>query len=171
MSLVYFVSPENGGPIRIGCSSNPVGDRIRSMNALMPERLAILGTITGYRVREAMLLLRFRRQRVRGDWFRPSLDLWKLIGEAADTGNLADLPPEPDQRPDLDQSVRALADLGFSIGEVTNLLGLRAKPGRQPGSWGCANGSPAELQALHLGLASGWLSVARDFTPSAEAAA
>lgn len=162
-ATVYFTSPENGGPIRIGCCSIPVGSRIKVLNTLLPEPLAVLGTISGYKVREAMILLRLRRQRVRGDWFRPTLELWKLIGEAAETGDLAGMPPEPNPWPTVAQSLQGLAALGCGIDAVTSLLGVRAKLGRCPQSWGDGYRSPASLQALHLGISSGWLSLERDF--------
>jgi hypothetical protein len=63
----YFIQAVNGGPIKIGRSSNP-GQRLKDIQTGQGARLEILGVLNGDHERE--LQRRFRRLRVSGEWFR-----------------------------------------------------------------------------------------------------
>lgn len=85
-SVVYFV--ERQGYIKIGTTSS-LKQRLPSLasgSCLMPDGVAagpvtLLATTLGDREVEAAYHLRFRHQRVRGEWFRPNRALRSLIDD------------------------------------------------------------------------------------------
>jgi len=76
-SSVYFIQRGETGPIKIGVSTNVAG-RLRTLEARFSEPLVLLGTLPGGADLEQALHARFRDQRIEGEWFRPSPELFRL---------------------------------------------------------------------------------------------
>ncbi len=76
--VVYFIQPINGGPIKIGWSSD-VKRRLAALNSAHPYELTILGTIRGSVRDERRLHHRFSSGRLQGEWFEPSEELLAFI--------------------------------------------------------------------------------------------
>lgn len=76
-SSVYFIQRGEGGPIKIGVSTD-VATRLRSLQAKSSELLVLLGTLPGGAELEQALHGRFRDQKVEGEWFRLSPELLRL---------------------------------------------------------------------------------------------
>lgn len=68
-SWVYFVQPEDGGPIKIGKANSPV-NRKAALESGMWFRLRFLGVTPGSYEFEHELHLRFSRHRIRYEWFQ-----------------------------------------------------------------------------------------------------
>lgn len=77
--LIYFVQAGNGGPIKIGRTSLVVRYRVRELQIGCPYELLLLATMPGGLAKERALHARFRGDRLRGEWFRPSPELLGLI--------------------------------------------------------------------------------------------
>ena len=86
-TFVYFLQVEGGGPIKIGCSRDPL-NRLRSLMFWCPYRLMIVATAPGCRIAEAALHERFAADRLHGEWFRPAPALMALIAKVNDDGKL-----------------------------------------------------------------------------------
>lgn len=84
---VYFIQAGQDGPIKIGVSDS-VFDRLKALQTGNPEPLRLIAAVIGDTQDELALHRRFRRQRLIGEWFRPSKKLleyanrWQL-GPAA----------------------------------------------------------------------------------------
>lgn len=89
-TFVYFVQPVNGGPVKIGVSKHPQS-RLSSLMSWSPFRLRLLATAPGDEVSEGQLHHRFAKDRLHGEWFRPSPDLMALVEETAQTGRIEGL--------------------------------------------------------------------------------
>ena len=84
-AFVYFIQAGEGGPVKIGWSSN-IKVRMESAQVDNPEPLALLAYVPGGPEIEARLHHRFREAHLRGEWFRPVRDLLDLIEEIVDRG-------------------------------------------------------------------------------------
>lgn len=93
MSRVYFAQPENGGQIKIGTSSN-VKMRMQSLSTWVPGGIQLITDIPGGRVRESALKAIFSPWVVKGEWFQSCVEIWSVIIEAAQKGDLPWLPEE-----------------------------------------------------------------------------
>lgn len=83
--VVYLVQAgPRGGPVKIGYSRTPL-KRIRKMQTGNPRRLRLLAVIDGPRSLERRIQETFKLDRVNGEWFRPSADMFAAF----------DLPWEP----------------------------------------------------------------------------
>lgn len=83
---MYFVQADDG-PIKIGyCQSiGRLRPRVNSMQTGNHHELYVLGVIHGAgRLHEEEFHKRFSRDRVRGEWFRPTGPLLRLIYEEAE---------------------------------------------------------------------------------------
>ena len=77
--MIYFVQPTDGGPVKIGCSSN-VPIRVKQLEAHYGRPLALLATIDGGRSKESELHRRFAHLRLgRTEQFRPAAELMAFI--------------------------------------------------------------------------------------------
>lgn len=79
---VYFIESGPGGPIKIGVSSC-VGTRMYDMQISNPDKLACLLTISGGGHLELMFHNVLRESRIRGEWFRRSVELDVFIALAS----------------------------------------------------------------------------------------
>lgn len=73
---VYFYRCDQ--TVKIGFSTKPI-ERIEALNRMAPPDAHLVGTMTGGRDQEQKLHRRFRRSRMRGEWFRLSPALWQYI--------------------------------------------------------------------------------------------
>lgn len=74
---IYFIQDVNGGPIKIGYSTN-VKERIDSLN--YPGTLRVLALIDGDMAYEKQLHTRFAAYRHKREWFEPADELLEFIG-------------------------------------------------------------------------------------------
>lgn len=93
--MIYFAQPTNGGPIRIGSSSD-VGARKRVLSSGIPGGIEIIAEIDGgetgeYFLHEAFSPIWFDR-----DWFKSCAVLWTFILEIHAKGRPDWLPSEPE---------------------------------------------------------------------------
>jgi hypothetical protein len=78
--MIYFVQPTDGGPIKIGTTTNLDG-RLRQLEAGYGTPLAVLATIEGGRKEESEIHARFAHLRLRRtEQFRPAPELLAFIG-------------------------------------------------------------------------------------------
>jgi hypothetical protein len=75
--LVYFAQAVDGGPIKIGVARDPA-ERLRRVQTGYPFKLRITNLRPGGLREEGRLHKRFRRHRIRGEWFAASDDLARL---------------------------------------------------------------------------------------------
>ena len=79
--MVYFVQSENGS-IKIGYAKNPL-NRLSGLQTSSSEKLSLLGVISGGMEVENTLHDRFKTEKIRGEWFKPSKSLLDFISENA----------------------------------------------------------------------------------------
>lgn len=91
MSFVYWVQPEDGGNIKIGCSHRPV-DRLASLLAWSPVPLRLVATAPGDRATEAYVHFRMREHRAHSEWFRPAEAVLELMNAVRQSGANSNLP-------------------------------------------------------------------------------
>lgn len=84
-SFVYFMQPIGGGPIRIGFSSRP-GVRLSHLTSFSPVKLEIITKFPADQYVEAWLHDHFRDDRLHGEWFKPSFQLFEIIEGVKRTG-------------------------------------------------------------------------------------
>lgn len=72
---VYFIQGVDGGPIKIGFTTNHVRHRLSSLQAGSPVVLRVLLAILGTTILERELHFHFRRSRLHNEWFAPTNDL------------------------------------------------------------------------------------------------
>lgn len=78
--MIYFVQAgPPSGAIKIGYTSTSVKKRLGALQTSHPEKLTLLGAITGGKLNEKALHKRFEASRMSGEWFHPSEDLLELI--------------------------------------------------------------------------------------------
>ena len=82
--MIYFVQCGKNGPIKIGCTGN-VEERIAQMQTCCPYELRLLWQIQGDKNDEAEIHERWKHERIRGEWFRPSRKLLVFIEQDAAT--------------------------------------------------------------------------------------
>ena len=75
---VYIIQRGEGGPIKIGRSASSITRRIQTIQQCAPESLIELARIVDVRI-ESSLHEKFRRSRIRGEWFQPHADLIEFI--------------------------------------------------------------------------------------------
>ena len=76
--VVYFVQSRLGGPIKIGLTTEPK-QRLKQLQNGSPIPLQILGALRGDEKVEAAIHERFRKLRLHGEWFEPSMELVEFI--------------------------------------------------------------------------------------------
>lgn len=82
MGVVYFVQAGEGGPIKIGTTTD-LDHRLQQLRTGSPAPLTLLGTISGDRQQERMMHSRFDSLRMEGEWFRPGEELMTFIRDHA----------------------------------------------------------------------------------------
>ncbi|NTG00070.1 hypothetical protein G6L30_08040 [Agrobacterium rhizogenes] len=121
--MIYFAQNTNGGPIRIGCSTN-VGLRQSSLGSWVCGGVEIISTIDGDFYRERILLELFKPLNVDRDWFRSDATMWKFLLEGPIGGNLDWLPlTQSEDRSEMRSRIirlfgtleNAIQPLGYSV--------------------------------------------------------
>jgi hypothetical protein len=77
---VYFVRARTLNLIKIGFSANPP-KRLAALKTACPDDLELLNIIPGGQNLEQSIHRRFSAQRVRGEWFTPTVEMMALIEE------------------------------------------------------------------------------------------
>jgi hypothetical protein len=80
-SVVYFVQAGDAGPIKIG-TTDDLRTRVAALQTAHYEELRLLGTTPGGPAIERAWHGRFGDDRLRGEWFRPSVALVLAIQDA-----------------------------------------------------------------------------------------
>lgn len=75
---IYFIQAGDAGPVKIGLAMNPEQRRTELQTA-SHERLHIRATVVGDLGTEQGFHRFYRREHVRGEWFRPSLRLKAFV--------------------------------------------------------------------------------------------
>lgn len=154
--MIYFIKSESGY-IQIGYSRSPT-QRLENLQTSNPDKLILLGTISGGRDKEADLHERFAHLRCGNEWFKADQELLEYIEH-----NKENLPEEeritiPDTSKEIliivGNNIR-LARLrrGLTLDELADSMGVgrRALMNIEYGYTGASIGN--YLQALiHLGL-------------------
>ncbi len=79
LSGVYFVQSEGpGGPIKIGYAQCPI-QRLSNLRTSSAYELELLGVLPGEKFLEQEVHNRFRKDSIRGEWFKDSVELRKFI--------------------------------------------------------------------------------------------
>jgi hypothetical protein len=76
---VYFLQAGDDGPIKIGHTTRPVQDRIDKLQVGNAYELRLIGTIEAHAPYERVLHRKFKHIRMRGEWYRPEVELLQLI--------------------------------------------------------------------------------------------
>lgn len=90
---VYFIQVREYGPIKIGFTSRDDRRRVHNIQIASPFELVWLAQIVGSVALERELHRQFRADRLRGEWFRPSVALRDFI--VANGGSAPQLEPAP----------------------------------------------------------------------------
>lgn len=77
---VYFIQSGDGGPIKIGYSTN-VAVRLADLQTASPHDLTLLASLPGGPKLEKVIHRGFDEHRIKGEWFRPAEDLLTFIEE------------------------------------------------------------------------------------------
>lgn len=79
--MIYFAQPKNGGPIRIGFTSD-TKFRKKSLGTWLPGGVEFIHEMAGGLLGETILHLCFNPIRVERDWFSSCPSIWRFILEA-----------------------------------------------------------------------------------------
>jgi hypothetical protein len=125
MSNIYFLRAGPDGPVKIG-RARDVARRVRTLQTGSAVQLLLLGVIPGVAKLERQLHHRWRRCRIRGEWFTPSPELLTHIDALIH-------PPAPEPlSPQRAREIRnLLAALGKAPGDFQALLVPRRRPGQE----------------------------------------
>lgn len=117
--MIYFAQPTNGGPIRIGATSNPFS-RKKALGTWLPGGVEYIATVEGGFLGEAILHQCFNPIRIDGgkDWFRSCEAMWRFIIE------LSHAVPEWLTLSKTDLPKITMDSLQEEFGETTRLLNL-----------------------------------------------
>lgn len=77
---IYFVQAGENGPIKIG-RADDVYARLDNLQTGNAEELRLLVHVDGDRALEGTLHTHFDKDRIRGEWFRPSPELLQFIAK------------------------------------------------------------------------------------------
>jgi hypothetical protein len=79
--MIYFIQDSSVGHIKIGFTEGTAENRMKALQTGSPVGLEILCTSEGGREEEKALHLRFQSSWVHGEWFKPTSDIIRHIGE------------------------------------------------------------------------------------------
>lgn len=85
--MIYFVQHGDGGPIKVGTTTN-LKRRIEALQNASPENLKLLATIDGGPNEEKILHSIMREERLRGEWFNPSSLVLSIVKKAKETPSI-----------------------------------------------------------------------------------
>ena len=101
--MIYFIQAGKNGPIKIGCTENDIEQRIAQLQTGCPYKLNLLWLRDEDDESEAEIHERFKSEKIRGEWFRPSSKIFNYIDDAGNcrsieclnTGNLISVTENP----------------------------------------------------------------------------
>ena len=96
---VYFLQSLAGGPIKIGCSATDPEQRLRGLQIGSATPFVCIGLTWGEEDLERKLHRRFDKERIRGEWFRPTPELLKYIESLGEGTKAASAVPAPSSEP------------------------------------------------------------------------
>lgn len=76
--VVYFVQLGIGGPIKIGRTDN-LRARLNTLQTANHKKVVVLGLLRGQEALERQMHALFHKERMDGEWFRPSMELLRFI--------------------------------------------------------------------------------------------
>lgn len=79
LGYVYFVENFFDGAVKIGFSQKHPADRVPNLRTASHHRLGLMGYIRGTIKDEGRLHNKFKKDRIRGEWFAPSFRLVKFL--------------------------------------------------------------------------------------------
>jgi predicted GIY-YIG superfamily endonuclease len=85
--FVYFVQGVDGGPIKIGFTTD-VRRRLITIQAYSPISLRLVALFSGRAEHEGKLHRMFQAERLHGEWFFPSPELLAIVRTHADLENV-----------------------------------------------------------------------------------
>ena len=77
--MVYFIQAGHDGPIKIGCSNRNFEKRLKQLQTGSHKELIVLGIMEGGLFEEKKLHEKFKAYHLRGEWFKPSIELKSFI--------------------------------------------------------------------------------------------
>jgi hypothetical protein len=120
---VYFLQVEGGGPIKVGASANPEV-RLCCLQVWSPYTLVMLAQFPGGYVEEGYIEHRFAVDLIRGEWFRPSVDLLSYIEACRIAGRVLDASGPAWSVWQTTKIGPALAQLGMSCAQFGREFGV-----------------------------------------------
>lgn len=78
VAKVYFIQAATG-PIKIGFTTGKVETRLKELQPGNPDPLVLLAWIPAPKEKEAELHRQFAHLLIRGEWFRPAVELLQMI--------------------------------------------------------------------------------------------
>lgn len=82
---VYFIQPENGGPIKIGYSKN-VKNRLTTLQTSNAYKLVVIGEVNAPMVAEQKLHMYLKHAKTYGEWFEPDEIVLETIKKCLEHG-------------------------------------------------------------------------------------
>jgi len=79
--VVYFVQESNSGNIKIGYTGGDVKSRIDSLKTGNSNNLELVCAVDGGRELECALHILFKKDNIRGEWFKATDELIEVINE------------------------------------------------------------------------------------------
>lgn len=87
LGYVYFLQDKSTGYIKIGFSTQ-LEKRIKALGTGLPEKPELLARIKAYAHEEARYHTMFCGDRIRGEWFKPSVRIMNYIKDLHDSTNM-----------------------------------------------------------------------------------
>lgn len=132
---VYFIQQGDDGPVKIGSTTGPVKNRLRTLRTSSPHHLVLRLVLSGTSRTETELHHRFAALRMEREWFRPAPELLTFMaspqGYAIEEDAVA-LLGNPLQEParaklaEIGQAIRgAREDAGVSQAALATKIGMQ----------------------------------------------
>lgn len=142
---VYMVRVGDNGPVKIGWSARSPEKRVRSLQCGHHQHLRIIRTVDGPREAERWMHEFFRAQRLRGEWFKWSLQMTEVTLD-----QVRPLPKLPRSREVCPSTVIWESEL---LAEIEACI---ARTGETPSAFGRrAAGDPSLVADLKVGRSVG----------------
>lgn len=78
--MIYFISADEANKVKIGFTNN-LKKRLKQLQTSSPFELKVLLILEGDEHKEKELHLKFKKQRVNGEWFEKTEEISKFISE------------------------------------------------------------------------------------------
>lgn len=118
---IYFATAGNDGLVKIGFTTN-LGSRMRSLSTANAGRMGAEEAFLSYFEAERMVHERFKKDRVRGEWFRLTDEIEELWDDISDYQRMVFGALPADNLPD------RLEDVFFELDAVATILATINEP-------------------------------------------